>query len=53
MNPEVNGLFNQFIQEVATKSGDLLIATAKHTGFFVSFYEVGNTVASIFKTLFK
>lgn len=53
MTPEVTNLFSQFINEVATKGGELLVGVSKHTGFFVSFYDVGNTVTNVFKTLFK
>lgn len=53
MNPEVSSLFSQFITEVSTKGGELLIGVSKHTGVFVSFYDIGNTVTNVLKTLFK
>lgn len=53
MTPEFSNLFTQFIQEISTKSSALVVEASKHTGFFVSFYDVGHTVTNLLKTVFK
>ncbi len=64
MTPEFTNLFTQLTQElatkssslvseIATKSADIAIEASKHTGVFVSFYDIGNTVTNIFKAIFK
>jgi hypothetical protein len=52
MTPEVSNLFTQFIQEISTKSSALVVEASKHTGIFVSFYDIGNTTLNIFKSIF-
>ena len=53
MNQQAQLLFAQFIQEVATKGANLVVSASKHTGVFVSFYDIGNTVTNVLKTIFK
>ncbi len=53
MNQEATTLFSQFFYEIATKGSDLVVAVSKHTGVFVSFYDIGNTITNVFNTLFK
>jgi hypothetical protein len=53
MNVEATNLFSSFVQEIATKGSELVVAVSKHTGIFVSFYDVGNAITNIFTALFK
>ncbi len=46
-------LFAQFLNEVATKSGGIAVEASKHTGVFVSFFDIGNTAVNILDKLFK
>lgn len=56
MNPQIQTLLNQFFQETATKGAELVVAASKHTGIFVSFYDVGTALSStvnVLKGFFK
>ena len=53
MSPQISNFFSSFFTEVATKGGDLVIAASKHTGIFVSFFDIGNTITNILGGLFK
>lgn len=53
MSPQVSNLFSSFFTEVATKGSDLVVAVSKHTGVFVSFYDIGNTITNILGGIFK
>lgn len=53
MSPEFHSLWVQFVQEVSTKGASLVVGASKHTGVFVSFYDIGSTVTNVLKGLFK
>ena len=53
MTPQISNLFTQFIQEISTKSADLVVVASKHTGVFVSFFDIGNTITNLLGGLFK
>jgi len=52
MNP-LTQIFQSFIQETATKGADLVVGVSRHTGVFVSFYDIGHTMTTILSGLFK
>ncbi len=53
MTPEFNSILTQFIHEISTRSADIAVTAAKHTGVFVSFYEVGKTITNLLGGIFK
>jgi len=49
----MNQLFQSFITETATRGAEMVIGVSKHTGVFVSFFDIGSAVTTILKGLFK